>query len=108
MLLTYYAWIKSVKTGSILWSAFTALAYFYMVRQISVSNLIVNINLITYYIPTNNIYFMYIILILFIKNNILCLNNILFLGIILGWLCVFNQFNTNACICFDGYWTFFT
>lgn len=32
MLLTYYAWIKSVKTGSILWSAFTALAYFYMVR----------------------------------------------------------------------------
>lgn len=36
MLLTYYAWIKSVKTGSILWSAFTALAYFYMVRQISV------------------------------------------------------------------------
>lgn len=33
MLLTYYAWIKSVKTGSILWSAFTALAYFYMVRN---------------------------------------------------------------------------
>lgn len=31
MLLTYYAWIKSVKTGSILWSAFAALAYFYMV-----------------------------------------------------------------------------
>ncbi|KAL4120880.1 hypothetical protein QTP88_013492 [Uroleucon formosanum] len=33
MLLTYYAWIKSVKTGSILWSAFTALAYFYMVSS---------------------------------------------------------------------------
>ncbi|XP_025203184.1 dolichyl-diphosphooligosaccharide--protein glycosyltransferase subunit STT3A [Melanaphis sacchari] len=33
MLLTYYTWIKSVKTGSILWSAFTALAYFYMVSS---------------------------------------------------------------------------
>lgn len=33
MLLTYYAWIKSVKSGSILWSAFTALAYFYMVSS---------------------------------------------------------------------------
>ncbi|XP_050432666.1 dolichyl-diphosphooligosaccharide--protein glycosyltransferase subunit STT3A [Adelges cooleyi] len=33
MLLTYYAWIKSVKSGSILWSSFTALAYFYMVSS---------------------------------------------------------------------------
>ncbi len=31
MLLTYYLWIKSVKTGSVLWSALCALAYFYMV-----------------------------------------------------------------------------
>lgn len=31
MLFTYYLWIKSVKTGSILWSALCALAYFYMV-----------------------------------------------------------------------------
>jgi Uncharacterized membrane protein, required for N-linked glycosylation len=34
MLLTYYSWIKAVKTGSILWSALTALAYFYMVSFI--------------------------------------------------------------------------
>lgn len=32
MLLTYYFWIKSVKTGSLLWSALCALAYFYMVK----------------------------------------------------------------------------
>ncbi|XP_050539389.1 dolichyl-diphosphooligosaccharide--protein glycosyltransferase subunit STT3A [Daktulosphaira vitifoliae] len=33
MLLTYYAWIKTVKSGSILWGSFTALAYFYMVSS---------------------------------------------------------------------------
>ncbi|KAL1449530.1 hypothetical protein WDU94_002027 [Cyamophila willieti] len=33
MLLTYYSWIKAVKSGSILWSALTALAYFYMVSS---------------------------------------------------------------------------
>lgn len=33
MLLTYYGWIKSVKTGSIFWALFTALAYFYMVSN---------------------------------------------------------------------------
>lgn len=31
MLLTYYMWIKAVKTGSIYWAAMCALAYFYMV-----------------------------------------------------------------------------
>lgn len=31
MLLTYYMWIKSVKTGTIFWSTMTGLAYFYMV-----------------------------------------------------------------------------
>jgi len=31
MLFTYYAWIKSIKTGSIYWSAICSLAYFYMV-----------------------------------------------------------------------------
>ncbi len=31
MLLTYFLWIKSVKTGSIFWSTLCALAYFYMV-----------------------------------------------------------------------------
>ena len=31
MLLTYYFWIKSVKTGMIYWAAMCALAYFYMV-----------------------------------------------------------------------------
>ncbi|XP_057364707.1 dolichyl-diphosphooligosaccharide--protein glycosyltransferase subunit STT3A-like [Daphnia carinata] len=33
MLLTYFFWIKSVKTGSLLWSALCALAYFYMVSS---------------------------------------------------------------------------
>ncbi|XP_046560987.1 dolichyl-diphosphooligosaccharide--protein glycosyltransferase subunit STT3A [Haliotis rubra] len=33
MLFTYYLWIKSVKTGSIYWSVFCALAYFYMVSS---------------------------------------------------------------------------
>lgn len=33
MLLTYYFWIKSVKTGAILWSTMSALAYFYMVSS---------------------------------------------------------------------------
>ncbi|KAL1140305.1 hypothetical protein AAG570_000237 [Ranatra chinensis] len=33
MLLTYYMWIKAVKTGSILWATLTALAYFYMVSS---------------------------------------------------------------------------
>ncbi|CAH1398527.1 unnamed protein product [Nezara viridula] len=33
MLLTYYTWIKSVKTGSILWATFSAVAYFYMVSS---------------------------------------------------------------------------
>lgn len=31
MLLTYYLWIKAVKTGTIYWSALCAIAYFYMV-----------------------------------------------------------------------------
>jgi dolichyl-diphosphooligosaccharide--protein glycosyltransferase len=33
MLLTYYLWIKSVKTGAIFWSTMCALAYFYMVSS---------------------------------------------------------------------------
>jgi len=33
MLLTYYMWIKSVKTGSVYWSSICALAYFYMVSS---------------------------------------------------------------------------
>lgn len=33
MLLTYYAWIKAVKTGTILWAAICSLAYFYMVSS---------------------------------------------------------------------------
>ena len=34
MLLTYYFWIKAVKTGSIYWAASCALGYFYMVSNI--------------------------------------------------------------------------
>lgn len=34
MLLTYYMWIKAVKTGKIFWSAMAALAYFYMVKYL--------------------------------------------------------------------------
>lgn len=33
MLLTYYLWIKSIKTGSLFWSTLCALAYFYMVSS---------------------------------------------------------------------------
>merc|ERR1712198_760562 len=33
MLLTYYFWIKAVKTGSVYWSTLCALAYFYMVSS---------------------------------------------------------------------------
>lgn len=33
MLFTYYLWIKAVKTGTIFWSAMSALAYFYMVSS---------------------------------------------------------------------------
>lgn len=33
MLLTYYFWIKSVKTGSILWASVCSIAYFYMVSS---------------------------------------------------------------------------
>lgn len=33
MLLTYYTWIKAVKTGSIYWGTMAALAYFYMVTH---------------------------------------------------------------------------
>jgi len=33
MLLTYYLWIKSVKTGQIYWAALCAVAYFYMVSS---------------------------------------------------------------------------
>merc|ERR1719328_760183 len=33
MLLTYYFWIKSVKTGQIYWSALCSIAYFYMVSS---------------------------------------------------------------------------
>lgn len=31
LILTYGTWVKAVKTGSLMWSAFCALAYFYMV-----------------------------------------------------------------------------
>lgn len=33
MLLTYYMWIKAVKTGTIFWGTMAALAYFYMVSN---------------------------------------------------------------------------
>lgn len=33
MILTYLLWIKSVKTGSMFWSTFCSLAYFYMVKR---------------------------------------------------------------------------
>ncbi|XP_067936342.1 dolichyl-diphosphooligosaccharide--protein glycosyltransferase subunit STT3A-like [Watersipora subatra] len=33
MLLTYYLWIKAVKTGSIFWAAICSIAYFYMVSS---------------------------------------------------------------------------
>eukprot|EP00055_Hartaetosiga_balthica_P006311 m.19611 g.19611 ORF g.19611 m.19611 type:complete len:719 (+) comp5139_c0_seq1:97-2253(+) len=33
MILTYYFWIKAIKSGSLFWAAATALAYFYMVSS---------------------------------------------------------------------------
>lgn len=33
MLLTYYLWVKAVKTGAVVWSALCSLAYFYMVSS---------------------------------------------------------------------------
>lgn len=33
MLLTYYFWIKAVKTGTVMWGSLCALAYFYMVSS---------------------------------------------------------------------------
>lgn len=33
MLLTYFMWIKSVKTGSVFWSVLCSLSYFYMVSS---------------------------------------------------------------------------
>lgn len=33
MLLTYYGWIKAVKSGTVAWALFTSLAYFYMVSS---------------------------------------------------------------------------
>lgn len=35
LILTYYFWIKAVKTGSLMWSCACALAYFYMVTLLS-------------------------------------------------------------------------
>ena len=34
MLLTYWTWIKAVKTGSVYWAAMCAIAYFYMVNTL--------------------------------------------------------------------------
>lgn len=74
MLLTYFMWVKSVKTGSICWSTFCALAYFYMVIGINVE-------------PCYH-------------GN--CT------GVILGRLCVLNQFNSNARISINVNWKIFT
>ena len=74
MLLTYYMWVKSVKTGSIFWSTLCALAYFYMV-SINKSSNVINSNCI---------------------------------GVILGRLCVFDQFDSNACISIDVHWKVLT
>lgn len=35
MILTFYLWVKAVKTGSILWSALCSVAYFYMVTAVA-------------------------------------------------------------------------
>ena len=38
MLLTYYLWIKSVKTGQIYWAALCSIAYFYMVGALIIKS----------------------------------------------------------------------
>lgn len=34
---TYFLWIRSIKTGSMMWAAFCAISYFYMVCHICVA-----------------------------------------------------------------------
>lgn len=75
MLLTYYMWVKSVKTGSIFWSTFCALAYFYMVS---------------------------------INKKQLRLLSCGCTGIILGRLCLLNQFDAHARASTNVNWKIFT
>lgn len=82
MLLTYYLWIKSVKTGGLWWSTLCAIAYFYMVCIYCFSKY----NLV------------------FFRWNKQCF----FLGFFMGWLCVFNKPHSFACACLNGYRTIFT
>lgn len=72
MLLTYYTWIKAVKTGTVLWGTLSALAYFYMVSILK-TNRQIHVN-----------------------------ESIFLLGVVLGWLCFSHQLNTSSCFNADG------
>lgn len=53
LMLTYYLWVKSVKTGSVFWGTLTALSYFYMVKSIfvSISLVLVSLGLVEFESP---------------------------------------------------------
>lgn len=78
MLLTYYTWIKAVKSGSIYWGTTAALAYFYMVGYTT---------FVTFF---------------------LLINARFLLGFFVGWLCIPNKFDTIARFGFNGNWAVFT
>lgn len=84
MLLTYYMWIKAVKTGSVYWSSVCALAYFYMVSG------------------WNDASQEWFFLLLF--DMIMCLHA----GFLLGWLCVLDQPYTPPRSGFDAHRAIFS
>ena len=69
MLLTYYLWIKSVKTGQIYWAALCSIAYFYMVGALTIQSSTPQRIIITVYSIRSKIFHV-----------------IILSGIIMGWL----------------------
>lgn len=85
MLLTYYMWIKAVKTGSISWATMCALAYFYMVS-----------------LKTPPLIWAFLA-----RNACEQMSDTCFwwfTGFVLGRLCVFDQFDSPSRPCPDADW----
>ena len=83
MLLTYYLWIKSVKTGQIYWAALCSMAYFYMVSSI----LSVSCSWGRCYYKTLNI-----------TGGTTIYYNSYCLGVVMGWIRVSDKFDTTTCL----------
>ena len=49
MLLTYWLWIKAVKSGSVFWASLCSLAYFYMVNITSLNLILSRIKAFLHY-----------------------------------------------------------